>query len=138
MVFCEELTVKVPIRLNMQFKPLQLKYCCQFLPLKPYKSNTLRLLITRSPHGSQIYFQCNMCENVSTQLRYTQCKLWKSYSLYLTPVTVNLPRGGVNESLNIQCLRNRGSCVINRRLSNFCLQNNWSTSCKDQSESTCK
>ena len=39
----------------------------------------------------------------------------------LTPV--NLPRGGVNGSLNIQCLRNRGSCVIERRLSNFCLQN---------------
>ena len=25
--------------------------------------------------------------------------------------------------LDIQCLRNRGSCVIERRLSNFCLQN---------------
>jgi len=35
----------------------------------------------------------------------------------LTPV--NLPRGGVNESLNIQCLRNRGSCVIERHFSNF-------------------
>ena len=39
----------------------------------------------------------------------------------LTPV--NLPRGSVNGSLNIQCLRNRGACVIERRLSNFCLQN---------------
>jgi len=38
----------------------------------------------------------------------------------LTPV--NLPRGGVNGSLNIQCLRHQGSCVIERRLSNFCLQ----------------
>ena len=36
---------------------------------------------------------------------------------------VNLPQGGVNGSQDIQCLRNRGSCVIERRLSNFCLQN---------------
>ena len=36
---------------------------------------------------------------------------------------VNLPRGGVNGSVAIQCLRNRGSCVIERWLSNFCLQN---------------
>jgi len=33
----------------------------------------------------------------------------------LTPV--NLPRDGVNGSLDIQCLRNRGSCV------NFSFQN---------------
>ena len=33
------------------------------------------------------------------------------------------PRGGINGSLNIQCLRNRVSYVIERRLSNFCLQN---------------
>jgi len=33
------------------------------------------------------------------------------------------PRGGVNGSLDIQCLRNRGSCVIERQMSNFCLQN---------------
>jgi len=26
-------------------------------------------------------------------------------------------------SLDIQCLRNRGSCVVKRRLRNFCLQN---------------
>ena len=39
----------------------------------------------------------------------------------LTPV--NLPRGSVNGSLDIQCLLNRGSCVLKRRLSNFCLQN---------------
>ena len=39
------------------------------------------------------------------------------------PRPVNLPLGGVNGSLNIQCLRNREACVIERRLSNFCLQN---------------
>ena len=38
----------------------------------------------------------------------------------MTPV--NLPRGGVNGSLDIQCLPNGGSRVIERRLSNFCLQ----------------
>jgi len=35
----------------------------------------------------------------------------------------NLPRGGVNGSLDIHCLRNRGLCVIDRWLSNLCLQN---------------
>ena len=39
-----------------------------------------------------------------------------------TPCVVNLPQGGVNGSLNIKSLRNRGSCVIERRLSNYCLQ----------------
>ena len=57
-----------------------------------------------------------MCENVSRRPitlnvpLYTQCKLWKSFSLCiswpsLTPV--NLPWGGVNRSLDMQGLRNR-------------------------------
>jgi len=62
----------------------------------------------------------------------TQCKLWNPYSLSislpsLTPI--NLPRGGVNGSLDTQCLRNLGSCVIKRRLSNFCLQNKTAAAC---------
>ena len=39
------------------------------------------------------------------------------YFLRLTPV--NLPRGSVNGSLDIQYLRNRGSYVIERRLGSF-------------------
>ena len=43
---------------------------------------------------------------------------------FLAKFDTNLSsRGGVKGSLNIQCLRNRGSSVIERRLSNFCLQN---------------
>ena len=34
---------------------------------------------------------------------------------------INLPWGGVNRSLDIQCLRNRGACVIKRWLSSTCL-----------------
>ena len=41
-------------------------------------------IITRSPHGSQIFSQYNMCENISRRSRYTQCKLWKSYSLCIS------------------------------------------------------
>jgi len=41
-------------------------------------------IITRSPHGSQIFFQYTMCENVSRWSRYTHCKLWKSYSLCIS------------------------------------------------------
>jgi len=48
---------------------------------------------------------------------YSLCISWPS----LTPV--NLRPRGVNRSLNIQCLRHRGSCVIERRLRYFCLQN---------------
>jgi len=33
-------------------------------------------IITRSPRGSQIFFQYTVCENVSRGLRYTQCKLY--------------------------------------------------------------
>ena len=32
-------------------------------------------IITRSPHGSHIFLQYNMCENVSKRSRYTQYKL---------------------------------------------------------------
>ena len=41
-------------------------------------------IITRSPHGSQIFFQYTVCENISRRSRYTQCKLWKSYSLCIS------------------------------------------------------
>ena len=56
-------------------------------------------IITRSPRGSQIFSQYNMCENVSRRSRFTQCKLCNSYSLCifqpsLTPLIS--PRGGVN------------------------------------------
>ena len=88
-----------------------------------YNADTI---LTWSPRCSQIFLQYTVCENISRRSRYTQCKLWKSFSLCiskhsLTPV--NLPRGGVNVSLDIQCLRYWGSCVIERSLSNFCLQN---------------
>ena len=79
-----------------------------------------------SPRGSQIFSQYNLCENVSRRSWYTQSKLWKSYSLCMSEpslTTVNLPWGGDNGSLNIQCLCDQGSCVIERWLSNFCLQN---------------
>ena len=107
-----------------------------FMVVRPILLNTLRLhynavlhnadsIITWSPRGSQIFFQYTMCENVSRRSRYTQCKLWKSYSLCislpsLSPVNLVIR---VNGSLNIQCSRNRWSCVIERRLSNLCLQN---------------
>jgi len=42
------------------------------------------IIITWSPHGSQIFFHYNMCENVSRRSRYTQCKLWNSYSLCIS------------------------------------------------------
>jgi len=87
--------------------------------------------MTRSwtPHGPQI-FRYNMCENVSKQPKtlnlplYTHCKLWKLCSMCiswpsLTPVY--LPWGGVNRLLDMQGLRNQGSCVIKRCLSNACL-----------------
>jgi len=75
-------------------------------------------IITLSPR-----FQYFVSENVSRRLRFTQCKLWNSYSLcisepILTPV--NLPWGGVNGSLDIQCLRNQGARVLKRWLSNIC------------------
>ena len=38
-------------------------------------------IIKQSPRGSQIFFQYTVCENVSRRSRYTQCKLWKLYSL---------------------------------------------------------
>ena len=83
-------------------------------------------IITRSLRGSQMFFQNTRCESVSRRSRYTQCKLGKSYSLCFSSLVWHqliFPRGGVNGSLDIQFLRNRGSCVIKRRLSNFCLQN---------------
>ena len=42
---------------------------------------------------------------------------------FLAKFDTSIPRGGVNGSLDIQCLRYWGSCVIERSLSNFCLQN---------------
>ena len=94
-------------------------------------SHTLRLhynaflynadsIITRSPRGSQIFIQYTMCEHVSRQSRYTQCKLWFPSQVWHQLI---FPRGGVNGLLNIPCLRNRGSCVVERWSSNFCLQN---------------
>ena len=56
--------------------------------LKPKKSTTFRIhcdsIITRTLRGFQIFSQYNVCENVSRWLRYTQCKLWKSYSLCIS------------------------------------------------------
>jgi len=40
--------------------------------------------IMRSTRGFQIFFQCTMCENGTRRSRYTQCKLWKSYSLCIS------------------------------------------------------
>ena len=48
-----------------------------------FNSIITRSYITRSPGCSQIFFQY-MCENVSRRSWYTQCKLWKSYSLCIS------------------------------------------------------
>ena len=122
--------------------PKEKRQNSMFMVVRPILLNTLRLhyngvlynadsIITWSPHGSQIFFQYTMCENVSRRSRYTQCKLWKSYSLCIslpsfTPVNLVIR---VNRSLNIQCWPNRGECVIKRRLSNLCLQNKTTAAC---------
>jgi len=94
-------------------------FCTQILIIDQNKYTATPL------YGSQIFFQYTVCENVSRRLLYTQMQAVK----ILLPVyflakfeSSYLPRGGVNGSFDIQCLRNRGSCVIERRLSNFCLQ----------------
>ena len=95
-------------------------------------------IITWSPLGPKVFFQYNMCENVSRRSitlnipLYKQSKLWKSCSLCiswpsLTPV--NLPWGGVNRSLDMQGLHNWGSCVIKRWLSHSCLSQVYHLTC---------
>ena len=87
-------------------------------------------IITGSPRGSQIFFQCK-CVKISADDRgiynascenHTPCvfpsQVW--HQLISSP---HPPRGDFNGSLDIQCLRNGWSCVIKRQLSNFCLQN---------------
>ena len=49
--------------------------------------------ITRTSLGSQIFFQYNVCENVSRWSPYTQCKLWKSYSLCISYSMSRSPTG---------------------------------------------
>ena len=81
---------------------MSILFCIYYVSL-----STLRLHY----NAVYIYFQY-ICENVRRS-QYTQCKLWNSYSLcisYPSLTPVNLPWGGVNGSLDIQCLRKRGAC----------------------------
>ena len=83
-------------------------------------------IITGSPRGSQIFFQCK-CVKISADDRgiYNASCENRTPCVFPSQVWHQLisPRGGVNGSLDIQCLHNGWSCVIKRRLSNFCLQN---------------
>ena len=107
---------------------------CNYKYLKVNKSTTLRLhynavlynadsIITRSPRGSQIFFQYK-CQQTIAVLHNASCEN-RTPCVFPSQVWHQLifPWGSVNGSLNIQCLRNGWSCVIERRLSNFCLQN---------------
>ena len=50
--------------------------------------------------GSQIFFQCTMCENVSRRSRYTQCKLLVGISQpRLTPVNLPPEAGATGHSI---------------------------------------
>ena len=92
---------------------------------------TLRLhynadtIITRSPLGSEIFFQYNYvqkCQQAIAVLYNASCEIHTPCVFpRLSLIPVSLPLGGVNGSLNIQCLRNLGSCVMKRWLCNSCL-----------------
>ena len=75
-------------------------------------------ILKRSPCDSQMFFPVE-CVKMSADDRI----------LHNSSCENCTPWGGVNESLDIQCLRNRGSCVIKRWLSNFCLQNKTAAAC---------
>ena len=80
----------------------------------------------RSPRGSQIFFQYKCQQTIAVYTMQVVKILLPVYFLAKFD-TSSSPRGGVNGLLDIHCLHNRGSCVIKRRLSNFCLQNKTAT-----------